>query len=77
MTAGLLNENECLKAHVRRLSEEVVMLREKSEPKRHLGQFGALLLTAVGKDAFSDELVDIAREAAISDLVKRNSRRKL
>ena len=49
------------------------MLQVKSSPRRYRGQFGAQLIADAGEDAISDELVDIAREVAISDLTKRNS----
>jgi len=70
---NLSDQNESLKAHVQLLSRRVAMLQVKSSPRRYRGQFGAQLIADAGEDAISDELVDIAREVAISDLTKRNS----
>jgi hypothetical protein len=58
----------------RRLSEEVVRLREETAHRRSSGPFRDVVLTAVGEAAFSEELLDIAKDAAISQLMKTVTR---
>lgn len=67
----LLDQISDLKDGNRRLSEEVARLREKNTPRRSNGPFRDQVLAAVGEAAFSEELLDIAKDAAISQLMVR------
>lgn len=66
----LLDKISDLGGENRRLSEEVVRLREGTAHRRSTGPFREVVLTAVGEAAFSEELLDLAKDAAISQLMK-------
>jgi hypothetical protein len=69
-TQHLLDQISDLRDRNRRLSEEVARLREKNTPRRSNGPFRDQVLAAVGEAAFSEELLDIAKDAAISQLMQ-------
>jgi hypothetical protein len=66
----LLDQMSNPKDENRRLSEEVVSLREENVHRRSKGPFRDMVLAAVGEAAFSEELLDLAKDAAISQLTK-------
>ncbi|KIM77905.1 hypothetical protein PILCRDRAFT_824893 [Piloderma croceum F 1598] len=70
----LLDKISDLSDENRRLSEEVVRLREETAHRKSLGPFRDVVLAAVGEAAFSEELLDIAKDAAISQLMKMVTR---
>jgi hypothetical protein len=58
----------------RGLAEEVVRLRHENECRRSNGPFRDVIMATVGKGAFSEELLDIAKDAVISQLTKTVTR---
>lgn len=53
-----------------RLSQEIVRLREEHTHRRSKGPFRDMILAAVGEAAFSEELLDLAKDATISQLTQ-------
>jgi hypothetical protein len=70
----LLDKISDLRDENRRLSDEVVILREQTAHRRRSGPFRDVILAAVGEAAFSEELLDLAKDAAISHLMKTVTR---
>jgi len=65
-----------LKDENRRLSEEVVRLRVANIRRTSKGLFRDAVMAAVGEAAFSEELVDLAKDAAILQMTKTVTKRE-